>query len=109
MQSTTVCPTKQGGLPKETLFTCSMDIFEQEVLGCKVGAPINDDEIRKYLLRLLDKMKKEAEYPEIIEEILRVYEYDNNEIIDDYKIDEGHSSAIIVITDRGRKLMPDIR
>ena len=26
--NTTICLTKQGGVPKETLFTCSMDIFD---------------------------------------------------------------------------------
>lgn len=107
--STTVCPSKQGGVPKETLFTCSMDIFEREVLHCKIGAPINNDEIRKYLLGLLDKMKKDAEDPEIIEEILRVYEYDYYARIDDYIFDEGHPSAIIVITDSGKELISYIR
>lgn len=102
--STTVCPTKQGGIPKETLFTCSMDIFEQEVLRCKVGAPINDDDIRKYILRLLDEMKMDAEEPEIIDEILRTYEYGYNTILDEYRYEEGHPAAIIIVTDSKRDL-----
>lgn len=100
--STTLCPNKQGGMPKETLYTCSMDIFEAEVLRCKVGAPINDDEIRKYVLGLLNKMRQNAEEPEIIDEILRAYEYGYGAMVNEYKYDEGHPAAIIVVTDSKR-------
>lgn len=96
--NTTICQTKQGGVPKETLFTCSMDIFEREVLQCKVGDPIDDGYIKKYILGLLNEMKMDTENPEIIDEILRDYDYDYYEEINNYKFDEGHPSAIIVIT-----------
>lgn len=95
--STTICPTKQGGVPKETLYTCSMDIFEHEILSCRIGAPINSDEIQKYVLGLLVSMKKTSENPEVIDEILRDYDYriDSNDDFSDYE----HPSAIIVITE----------
>ena len=102
--SKTVCPTKQGGLPKETLFTCSMDIFEQEVLNCKVGAPINDDEIRKYILGLINEMKRDAEDAEIIDEILRIYEYGYDRSLNEYIYEEGHLAEIIIVTDSKRDL-----
>lgn len=106
--NTTICPTKQSRVPKETLFTCSMDIFEREVLHCKVGAPINNDDIRKYILGLLSKMKKDADEPEVIDEILRIYEYDYDVGLSDYKYDEGHPAAIIVVTDSKEELTPYI-
>lgn len=89
----TSCLSKIGSTPKETLFTCNMDIFEREVLTCKVGAPINDDEIRKYILGLLNSMKKTADSPEVIDEILHNYDY-----IEVSK-DEEYPSAIIIVTD----------
>ena len=95
--NTTTCQTKQGGVLKETLFTCSMDIFEHEVLRCKVGAPINDNEIKKYILELLNEMKSDAEDSEIIDEILRSYEY--NTQLRNYRYEEGHPAAIIIICD----------
>ena len=107
--STTLCPTKLGGVPKETLFTCSMDIFEHEVLHCKVGAPINDDVIKMSILKLLNEMKGDAEDSEIIDEILRDYENGYYGEIEDYKFYEGHPSAIIVITDSGKELVSYIR
>lgn len=107
--STTVCPTKQGGLPKETLFTCSMDIFEQEVLSCKVGAPINDGEIRKYILGLINEMKRDAEDAEIIDEILRANEYGYDIGLSEYRYEGGHPAAIIVITDSKKDLELYIR
>ncbi len=95
--STTMCPTKQGGMPKETLYTCSIDIFEHEILSCRIGAPINDDEIKKYILELLVIMKRTSENPEVIDEILRDYEYIYDS--DDYFSDDEYPSAIIVITE----------
>lgn len=105
--NTTTCQKKQGGVLKETLFTCSMDIFEHEVLCCKVGAPINDNEIKKYILGLLTTMKRDAEDSEIIDEILRSYDY--NTQLSDYRYEEGHPAAIIIICDSEKeKLIPYI-
>lgn len=95
--SNTLCPTKQGGVPKETLYTCSMDIFEHEILSCRIGAPINDGEVKKYVLGLLVSMKKTSENPEVIDEILRDYDY--RIASDDYFYGDEHPSAIIVITE----------
>lgn len=105
----TICPTKQGGVPKETLFTCSMDIFEREVLHCKVGAPIDNDDIRKYILGLLSEMKKDADKPEVIDEILRVYEYGYDTDLSDYRYEDGHPAAIIIVTDSKKDLELYIR
>lgn len=93
----TGCSIKKGSIPKETLYTCNMDIFEREVLACKIGAPINDNEIRKYILGLLNSMKITADSPDVIDEILRNYDYKDTLI--DYMYDEEYPSAIIVVTD----------
>lgn len=92
---------KSGMIPKETLYTCSMDLFEQEVLSCRIGAPIdNNPDIKKCLLNLMRCMKNTANIPQVIDEILDSYDfnyvnYDSKNSIND----ESHPAAIIVVTD----------
>lgn len=92
---------KCGMIPKETLYTCSMDIFEQEVLFCRIGAPIDDDPgIKKYILSLLSCMKKSANSPQVIDEILDNYDFDyRNNGESDIVNDQRYPAAIIVVTD----------
>lgn len=93
----TGCSGKRGTMPKETLYTCSIDVFENEVVSSKIGAPINDDEIKKYILKLLNSMRRSSDKPEVIEEILRDQEF---VMESKYLFDEDiHPSAIIVITE----------
>lgn len=89
------CSHKIGATKNETLFTCSIDVFEKEILSCRIGAPIYDENIKKYALSLLSSMRGESDVPEVIEEILR--EYDFNEGIENEFINGGHPSAIIVV------------
>lgn len=93
----TGCSRKKGVMPKETLYTCAMDIFENEVLSWKIGAPINDDDIRKYVLGLLMNMQRTSDNPEVIEEILR--DQDFVTVSENIFDKDEHPAAIIVITE----------
>ena len=92
---------KSGMIPKETLYTCSMDLFEQEVLSCRIGAPIdNYSGIRKYIFSLLSYMKNSANMPEVIDEILENYDFEDRNNSDDNIVNNNeHPAAIIVVTD----------
>ena len=91
------CSGKKGIILKETIYTCAMDIFENEVISWKIGAPINDDAIKKYILRLLKSMQRTSDSPEVIEEILRDQDFVTDS---EYSFGEdAHPSAIIVITE----------
>ena len=48
-------------------------------------------------------MKKDAEEPRIIDEILHTYEYGYNSL-SDYKYEEGHPASIIIVTDSKKDL-----
>ena len=50
-------------------------------------------------------MQKDADEPEVIDEILRIYEYGYNVDLNDYKYDEGHPAAFIIITDSKEELL----
>lgn len=91
------CYKKIGATKNETLYTCSIDIFEKEILSCRIGAPINDKDIKKYALSLLSLMRGESDNREVIEEILRAYDF--NEGIQNEYINADHPSAIIVVTE----------
>ena len=60
----------------EALSTCSIDVFEDQVLRCKVGAPIEEkSEIQKWALDFLAHMRGRADHPEVIDVILRAYDF----------------------------------
>lgn len=92
---------KSGMIPKETLYTCSIDLFEQEVLSCRVGAPIdNNPDIKKYILSLLSGMKNSANIPQVIDEILENYDFGNRDESKNNTVNnDEHPAAIIVVTD----------
>jgi hypothetical protein len=53
------CPNvhcTKGLMRRETISTCSIDIFEREVLECRIGAPITSY-LRPYLAKLLNSMR----------------------------------------------------
>lgn len=91
------CCKKIGATENETLYTCSIDIFEKEILSCRIGAPIDDENIKKYALSLLSLMRGDSDNPEVIEEILRAYDF-NKDIQNEF-INDGHPAAIIVVTE----------
>lgn len=91
---------RKGIRRKETVSTCSIDVFQREVLACKVGAPIEDKKILEWILLLLRDMKNTINDSSVIDEILDYY--GNNEYgMDDNAENAPGSfpSAIIVVTD----------
>lgn len=93
------CCKKIGATKDETLYTCSIDIFEKEILSCRIGAPIDDENIKKYALSLLSLMCVDSDNPELIEEILRAYDF-NKDIHNEFEFSNGsHPAAIIVVTE----------
>lgn len=93
----TGCLGKKGAVPWETLYTCAIDVFENEVLSWRIGAPINDSEIKKYILGLLQSMRRDADDREVIDEILRDQDFETDS--EHFNNEDAHPSAVIVITE----------
>lgn len=90
----------KGITRKEAISTCSIDVFENQVLLCKVGVPIpNKTPIGRWVLTLLNNMREYADNPEVINELLNFYNDDITEYT--YSFDET-PSALIVITDSNK-------
>lgn len=106
------CPVKSGspnrgcyeGINgKEVVCTCSIDTFEEQVLLCKVGAPLpNYSPIMRWCIQSLLNMLDRADEPEVIEEILRDYSdlRGSNEFNLDQRYDDiSLPAALVVVTD----------
>ena len=91
---------KAGITPKEAISTCSLDLFAEQVLKGKVGAPINDAKVRSWVTRLLVSYKGSSTMPEVIDDLLK-----NLDVRDDYMDEEydfeGIPSIMVVLTDGG--------
>lgn len=85
---------------KETISTCSIDVFEDQVQLCKIGVPIpHNDPIGDWAMALLKKMREYADNPVVINEILRSYEA---EMLSYNYSFNGTPSALIVVTDSNK-------
>ena len=90
----------RGIAPHEAFSICSIDAFEDQVLRCKVGAPIEkDSEIQKWALNLFAHMRNRADHPEVIDAILRAYEFFYRDTVST-KLEYSDSvpAALIVVT-----------
>lgn len=101
------CPKHQGSpnsmckvgiTPKEAISTCSLDVFEEQVLRCKVGAPINDAKVRNWVARLLLSHKGSSATPEVIDDLLEYLDVRDDYIDEEYDF-EGIPSVMVVVTD----------
>lgn len=92
---------KEGMTPKELISTCSLDVFEQQVLKCKVGAPINDGKVMNWIGHLLLSYKGSSTTPEVIDELLEHLDIRGDDIGEVYDF-EGVPSIIVVLTDSER-------
>ena len=101
------CPKKLGSpkrmcragiTAKETVSTCSIDVFEEQVLRCKVGAPINDKEVKKWVGQLLAGCKSRATVPDVIDEVLSYLDVETNIAEDKYELEEA-PAVMVVVTD----------
>lgn len=88
----------RGIMPSEAISTCSIDVFENQVLSCKVGAPIpKGSHIETWAKIFFYYIREYADEPDVIAEILEFY---NNDIsINDSYSFEGMPSALIIVTD----------
>lgn len=87
----------KGMTPKETISTCSIDVFEDQVLQCRIGVPVNDNySMMDWTLETLTKMKDRADDPRVISEVL---EYFNNHMNERPHSFEDTPAALVVITD----------
>lgn len=89
----------RGITPKEAISTCSIDVFEKQVLLCKIGAPIpRGTRIADWVGILLNSMRGTADNPRVIEELLGYY----GEEISVNNSYEETPSALVVVTDSER-------
>lgn len=89
---------KEGITPKEAISTCSLDVFEEQVLRCKVGAPINDAKVKNWVARLLVSYKGSSTMPEVIDDLLEYLDVGDDYIDEVYDF-EGIPSVMVVVTD----------
>lgn len=97
---------RAGIFHKETISSCSIDVFEQQVLRCKVGAPINDKEVKRWVIHLLHSYKGRATIPEVIDELLGYLNVGDSIEEDNYDF-ECVPSVLVVVTD-SEKVINDV-
>lgn len=86
----------RGITVKEAISTCSIDVFENQVLLSKVGVPISKTPIETWALTLLNRMKEYADNRDVINDLLSFY---NNDILARTDSFNENPAALIVITD----------
>lgn len=97
---------KAGLGQKETVSACSIDIFEQQVLAWRIGAPIDDKDDLAWALTLLERMKEGIDNTindaSVIDIILDQYRdiADGNQ--DNRYFETGIPRAFVIITDSER-------
>lgn len=95
---------ERGFLPRETVSTCAVDIFEQQVLSCRVGVPLKagGSSVSLWVLSLLSSMRRGAEDAAVIDTILERYPAAGDVYASDRRPSDGIPRALIVVTDSGR-------
>ncbi len=85
----------------ETISTCSINIFANQILNCRIGAPINST-IRPNIIRMLKSMRLTPNNALVINELLNYL--DDNSTIDDNRLNNAdyNPAAIIVVTDSSK-------
>lgn len=85
----------KGKTLKETISTCSMDVFEQEALACRIGAPI-DSSIRTYLANMLTSIRNNTtENNDTIDEFIGRLDI----VADDFRDNIYYPNTILLMTD----------
>lgn len=89
---------------KETLTTCSIDIFEKEILSARIGVPINGEMIR-FVVTLLESMQDGADDASVIQRILSDFNEDQNRNTAShffYKKNIEFPQALVIVTDSAK-------
>ena len=85
----------------------NMDMFEKDLLQCKIGAPVIKTEDLISILTLLKYMnvqvKRENDEQNAIDLILAEYKHISDSIVIDDNVDIGWPSAMVVVTDTKNK------
>lgn len=86
---------QRGFIPQETISTCSIDSFKDEILNWRIGVPIlpgGNDEILMWILGMLKKLRNDFNddhiIQQMIDDILRDYSNGDKNYIKDLKIPE---------------------
>lgn len=87
----------KGIYHKEAISSCSIDVFEEQVKLCKVGAPL-DSTIDAWALSLLRDIRERADDSSVIDELLSYYEDRDLAVQSDYSF-ESIPSVLVVVTD----------
>jgi len=93
------CPNilcTKGFMPNETISTCSMDIFEKEVLACRIGAPVVGN-IKIYLAGLLRTIRSNNSNE--IQEILNEFNSRLGNVSDNIPVEVNYPNTILLLTD----------
>lgn len=85
---------------KETISTCSIETFEKQLLLGKIGAPINDPQVKNWLLSILYIMKSKTSNPESIDTILNYFQFSNNLVAD--LSPTYFPATLVVVTDSNK-------
>lgn len=91
------CGCKSGINNKEIEETCSIDVFVKSLIDYKIGAPINDKKILRWVLNYLEQLQWNADNLEIVKEVLKCYEGEHEKI--DELIGKGGPSVFLTIID----------
>ena len=96
------CPRKYGN-GNEKHVSGNMNMFEKDLLQCKIGAPVIKKDDLKLIITLLKYMnvqvKKENDEQNAIDLILAEYKDISDDIVIDDTVDIGWSPAMVVVTD----------
>jgi len=93
------CPNihcAKGIMSNETISTCSMDIFEKEVLACKIGAPVVGN-IKIYLAGLLQAIRSNNSNE--IHETLDEFNSRLGDVGDNISLEVNYPNTILLLTD----------
>lgn len=80
---------------RETTETCSIDVFEKQMLAYTIGAPIPPS-LRGWVVGLFRSMRNRADDPRIIDDIMETYYFNNENLFNDAYAYENMPAALIL-------------
>lgn len=96
------CPDEKcnwGIRTKETISTCSIDIFEEQVLAGNIGAPIKDFQTITFVNNLLLAMGEDYKNNETIYNLINILKTTYNNDLKTTSSSNYYPNTIIIITD----------
>lgn len=94
---------KEEFLPHETIGTCSIDIFEQQVLSCRIGVPVTSGKsLPPWVLVMLRHMRDGADDGTVIDTILEQHPSANDTYINNQCSFNAIPRSLVIVTDSER-------